>query len=780
MSKKKKEKKKEKEEGGPVYNKKTLTKAIITILSAEPSLSFNYKQVAKKLGITKSSTKQLISVVFYELANDGIVRENYTGKFQIRIKSDYSQGVIAMNRNGTAELETDDNRTVYISERNLNHALHGDTVRVAVTLSRRTKQLEGEVVEIVERAKRTFVGTIALQPNFAFLLPDNKLMPYDIFIPRESLKGARDGQKVIARITDWPANVKNPNGEVIEVLGDPGVHEVEMHAILAEFELPYRFPEELEVLAGKISDKITATDYKERRDFRGIPTFTIDPVDAKDFDDALSFRKLDNGNYEVGVHIADVTHYVRPGSPIDNEAIERGTSVYLVDRCVPMLPEQLSNVVCSLRPDEEKLCFSAVFEIDENANVLNEWFGRTEILSTRRFTYEEAQQVIETGEGDMLTEILTLHRLAQDFRKKRFKSGAIAFDRVEVKFRLDEKGKPLGVFFKEQKESNQLIEEFMLLANKRVAEFIGTKGTEKSPLPFVYRIHDKPNLEKFDNFRQFITRFGYNIEGSTEKQISKSLNKLLSGLKGKKEQNLIETLAVRSMAKARYSTDNIGHYGLSFPNYTHFTSPIRRFPDMMVHRLLAHYLDGGKPKDAEALEKLCKHSSEMEIKASEAERASIKYKQVEYMQDKIGEVFDGVISGVTDFGMFVELTESKCEGLVAMRDLDDDFYAFDEQNYCLVGRQTNRKFQLGDEVQVVVHRTNLALKQLDFKLAGTSQLEPNENARPPRRSFGGPSRPAQSSRGGFGGGGRRSSGKGSDKGYGKSSDKSRGGKRRKK
>ena len=654
--------------------------------------------------------------MLYELANQGALREVYRGKFMVKMLSAAIEGIVEMGPDGNAYVITDDNQEVFVPDHNLNHALHGDRVKVAITPKRRRDRMEAEVVEVVERAKRTFVGKIEVEKNYAFVIPDNKLMPYDIFIPKENLNNAKNGQKVIAVITDWPRNTKNPMGNVVEVIGNPGEHEVEMHSILAEFELPYRFPEELDKLALKIPDKITKYDYEQRRDFRNITTFTIDPADAKDFDDALSLRVIDEATYEVGVHIADVTHYVKPGSPIDNEAIERATSVYLVDRCVPMLPERLSNFICSLRPNEEKLCFSAVFEMDHDGNVLKEWFGRTVILSQSRFAYEEVQQVIETGEGNLANEILTLNKLAQNLRQRRMKAGAINFDRAEVKFQLDENGKPLGVFYKVQKEANQLIEEFMLLANRRVAEFIGKSREKFKVKPFVYRIHDKPNPEKFDSFRSFITRFGYNIEGGTDKQISKSLNKLLSEVKGKKEQNLIETLALRAMAKARYSANNIGHYGLGFPFYTHFTSPIRRFPDMMVHRLLAHYLDGGAPKSEDELERLCKHSTNMEIKATDAERASIKYKQVEFMADKIGQQFLGVITGVTSFGFFVELIETKCEGLVPVRELHDDFYEFDEDAYCLTGRQNDRKFQLGDELMVEVWRANLPKKQLDFKL----------------------------------------------------------------
>jgi ribonuclease R len=708
--------KKQKAKKNEGFNKNMLMKSIMGIFSSNPSQSLNYKQIAKILEAKDATSKKLINEVLYELADQGALQEVYNGKFMVKMLSTAIEGVVEMETDGNAHVITNDNQEVFVPEYNLNHALHGDRVKVAVSPKRRRKMMEAEVVEVVERAKRTFVGKIEVEANYAFVITDNKLMPYDIFIPKGAINKAKTGQKVIARITDWPKHTKNPMGEVVEVIGNPGEHEVEMHSILAEFELPYHFPEELNRLAEKIPEKATKQDIAERRDFRKIPTFTIDPADAKDFDDALSIRTIDENTFEVGVHIADVTHYVTPGSPIDSEAIERATSVYLVDRCVPMLPERLSNFICSLRPNEEKLCFSAVFEMDKEGTVQKEWFGRTIILSQRRFSYEEAQNVIETSEGDMATEILTLNAIAQKLRRNRLRAGAVDFDRAEVKFDLDENGKPLGVFFKVQKEANQLIEEFMLLANRKVAEFIGASREKTKVKPFVYRIHDKPNPEKFDNFRSFVTRFGYNVEGGTDKQISRSLNKILREVKGKKEQNLIETLALRSMAKARYSANNIGHYGLGFPHYTHFTSPIRRFPDMMVHRLLAHYLDGGKPKNEEELERLCKHSTDMEIKATEAERASIKYKQVEFMSDKIGQHFQGVITGVTSFGLFVELIETKCEGLVAIRDLDDDYYEFDEDNYCLVGRQTERKFQLGDELEVEVWRTNLPKKQLDFRL----------------------------------------------------------------
>ncbi len=698
--------------------KKVLKQEVIDLMLANPDNNYNYKQISNKLGVSDEPTRRMVNEILYELAQEERIEELQRGKFRAVMQSPLVVGIIEMNPDGSADVTTDDNKEIFIPDFRLNHALHGDRVEVSVYRHRRRGLLDGEVVRVIERAKRNFVGTISIIRNHAFVIPDNKLMPYDIFIPRVDTREVRNGQKVIVQITDWPAREKTPNGKIVEVLGDPGVHEVEMHAILAEFELPYRFPEELDRLAEKISDKITEADYRERRDFRGVPTFTIDPFDAKDFDDALSVQYLPNGNIEIGVHIADVTHYVQPNTPIDNEAIERGTSVYLVDRCVPMLPERLSNYICSLRPNEEKLCFSAVFEMNENAEVLSQWFGRTVILSKRRFSYEEAQAIIETGKGDMSEQILLLHKLAQKLRAERFKKGAIAFERVEVKFNLDDKGRPLGVYFKENKESNQLIEEFMLLANRKVAKLIGTRKDGKHVLPFVYRIHDKPNEEKINAFRSFITRFGYSISGTTDRQVSKSLNQLMEKVKGRPEQNLIETLALRSMAKARYSTENIGHYGLAFRYYTHFTSPIRRYPDMMVHRLLAHYLNNGKPKDKEQIEQLCKHSTDMEIKATEAERASIKYKQVEFMQDKIGDTFKGVISGVTNFGLFIELTANQCEGLVAIRDLDDDYYRFDEEGYALVGQRNGRRFTLGDEVEVEIWRTNLAKKQLDFKLVG--------------------------------------------------------------
>jgi ribonuclease R len=572
-------------------------------------------------------------------------------------------------------------------------------------------------VDILERAKDTFVGILDVSENYAFLICDNRVLTNDVFIPKNKLNGAKNGQKVVVKLLQWEPNLKSPVGEVIDILGNKGDNDTEMHAILAEFGLPYKYPAEVDAAANKIDAGITPEEVAKRTDMRGIPTFTIDPRDAKDFDDALSLRKLDNGLWEVGVHIADVTHYVQPGSIIEKEGRERATSVYLVDRTIPMLPEHLSNGICSLRPDEDKLCYSVNFQMNDKAEVIHYEIVKTVIRSNRRFTYEEAQQVIETGQGDFKEQILELDRLAKILRQKRFEHGAIAFDRVEVRFDIDEKGKPVSVFFKEQKDANKLIEEFMLLANKTVATHIGKPGRGQKAKTFVYRIHDLPNPDKLENFSQFIRKFGYQLR-TTGKQsaVSGSINALLDAVQGKKEQNLIETLAIRSMAKAEYSTDNMGHYGLSFDYYTHFTSPIRRYPDMMVHRLLERYASGGKSVNQKEYEDLCRHSSDMEQLAANAERASIKYKQVEFMAAHLGQVFDGVISGVTEWGIYVELVENKCEGMVPIRELDDDYYTFDDKNYCLVGRRFRRKYQLGDELTVRVARANLDKKQLDFVL----------------------------------------------------------------
>ncbi len=698
-------------------NEKNFTNQILAVFSRNPKKNYNYKQLSKQLYLKNNDEKDLILSILSKLNNEHYIEEITRGKYRLRPAGREIVGKIEITHGGygfviTESLEED----VFISQRNLNRCLNGDMVKVLLYAHKKNQKAEGEVIEVLERSKDQFVGNIEILDRFAFFEADSRKMPYDLFIPLEKLHGATSGQKVVARITDWPKKAKNPFGEVIEVLGNPGEHETEMHAILSEYGLPYTFPEEVEDAAQAIPEEITQEDINERRDFRKITTFTIDPEDAKDFDDALSLQKLRNGNWEVGVHIADVTHYVKPKTILEEEALGRATSVYLVDRVVPMLPEHLSNKLCSLRPHEEKLCFSAVFEMDNESNIINEWFGKTIIFSDRRFTYAEAQAVIDTGEGELKEEILCLNDLAQKLRKKRFNNGAISFERDEVKFEIDENGKPLRVFFSEHGLSNELIEEFMLLANKQVACFIGDTKDKKEKKTFVYRIHDKPDPEKLEKFNRILNRFGHQLLMNNNKNLTKSLNQVLLDVKNKPEKDLVETLAVRSMAKAVYSTGNIGHYGLSFDYYTHFTSPIRRYPDMMVHRLLHHYLNGGNSKNKNKYEDFCKHASNMEQLATEAERASIKYKQVEFMQDKIGVEFEGIISGVSEFGIFVEIIENKCEGLVAIRELVDDFYEYDDENYWLIGKRTGKVYQLGNKVKVEVLRANLIKKQLDFGL----------------------------------------------------------------
>ena len=714
MAKKKKEKK-----GGKRMKKRELAELLVTFFRTRPETSFGLKQIFGSLNLTTHPLKMLCVDIIDEMLEENFLVETEKGHFQLNGRGQIMTGVFQRKSNGKNTFIPDDGGDpIAISDSNSAHAMNGDKVKIALSARRRRHDPEGQVLEILEHSDTPFVGILKVSKNYAFLLTETNTLANDIFIPKDKLKGGKDGDKAVVRITEWPEDAKNPFGEVIDILGKAGENTTEMHAILAEYGLPYHYPQNVEAAAEKISAEITPEDYAEREDCRDVTTFTIDPKDAKDFDDALSIRQLKPGLWEVGVHIADVSHYVKEGSVIDKEAVKRATSVYLVDRTIPMLPERLCNFICSLRPDEEKLAYSVIFTMNEKAEVKDYRIRHTVIKSNRRFTYEEAQEIIETGKGEYKEEILELNKLAQILREKRMANGSINFDRCEVKFEIDENGKPLSVYFKESKEANKLIEEFMLLANRTVAEHIGKVPKNKKPKVFPYRIHDLPDPDKLENLSQFIARFGYKIRtGGTKTEVSKSINRLLNDIDGKKEQNLIETVSLRAMQKARYSIHNIGHYGLAFDYYTHFTSPIRRYPDLMVHRLLTRYLAGGRTAQADKYEELCEHSSAMEQTAAAAERASVKYKQVEFMGERIGNVYDGVISGVTEWGLYVEINENKCEGMVPMRDLGDDYYEFDEKNYCLIGRKRHQKFSLGDPVQIKVARANLEKKQLDFVLA---------------------------------------------------------------
>ena len=694
---------------------------VLHLLREFPDTKFSLKHLASASGGASKQGRAETLALLNDLLEQGVVEVCARQKYRLaRQHVPHYEGVASMTAGGSVYVRVEGAETdIFVNQRNALNTLDGDRVEVAPMHRSGKGQIEGEIVRIVERSRKPYIGIAEVGPHQIFVRADSRKMPVDIYLSKRTYPEVEDGEKVVVRIVDWAPGSKSPEGELVERLGHAGDNETEMHAILAEYELPYRFDPRIEEAAAAIDSRIPEEEIARRRDFRDTVTFTVDPADAKDFDDALSVRRVAEGVWEVGVHIADVTYYVRPHSVLDDEAIERGTSVYLVDRTVPMLPERLSNELCSLRPDETSLCFSAVFTLNENLELLDEWFGRTVIHSDRRFTYAEAQRVIETGQGDYAEEVLTLNRLAQGLRRERFRCGAISFDREEVRFTLDENGKPLGVYFKEQQDANRMIEELMLLANRRVAEFCGHRRSEKGrrvPRTMVYRVHDTPDAEKLDRFRQFILRFGHIFKATKGRAVARELNKLFAAVKGSSEENAVSTMAVRSMAKAYYTTDNIGHYGLAFDSYTHFTSPIRRYPDMMVHRLLARYLEGGRSADKAETEALCVRASEREVVAAEAERASIKYKMVEFLKDRIGEEFDGHISGLTEWGVYVELDETHIEGMSFLRDIAGDFYQFYEDRYEIVGRSTGRRLTLGDAVRIRVRRADLQRRQLDFEI----------------------------------------------------------------
>ncbi len=736
-------------------NKKTkryLFEEVLDFLKHNGSKTFNYKQLGAAMEINTDGERLQLIETLENLKLQGFVIENEIGKYQIKETKQYLTGTIDFTSQGTAFLIfSDTEEDIYIPARKSKDALQGDLVKVYIYPKRSGKRKEGEVVEVITRAKSQFVGTIKINPKFSFVITDNHKIHVDFFIRNSDTNGAEDGQKVLIEFKEWKQGDQNPTAKVIEIFGFPGLHKTEMNAIMAEYGLPEHFPENVEIEAKKISNKISQDEIIKRRDFRTITTFTIDPADAKDFDDALSLKKLDNGNWEIGVHIADVTHYLKTKTILDKEAVQRATSVYLVDRCIPMLPEVLSNFLCSLRPNEEKLCFSAVFELDHESQIQNQWFGKTIINSNRRFTYEEVQTIIETENGEYKDEILVLDKLAKKLRLERQKNGSIFFDKAEVKFNLDKDGNPIGVFFKTQKDAHKLIEDFMLLANKKVAEFLtninnkanhkqeSTDNTKENPKSIsVYRVHNVPSDEKIQELSGFAARFGYQMILGNKQKIAQSINKLLLDVKNKKEQGMIELLAVRSMPKAIYTTKNEGHYGLGFEYYTHFTSPIRRYPDVLVHRLLEAKLNHQTYSTKDELELLSKHSSDMERTASEAERASIKYKQVEFMSDKVGQNFDGVISGVTEWGIYVEITENKCEGMIKSRDLTGDNYIYDKENYRYIGRNTNKIYALGDNVKILVRSADLVKKQLDFLFSDSIGIEKRpkfEDKKNKRRRF---------------------------------------------
>ena len=705
-------------------DKNTFVKSVLDVFRNNPYSSFNYKQVAARLGIQDRASKDLISLIIGQLFKNQELAMSKRGKYQINMESPKYEkevktaitGTVDMKQTGKAYVIPDDkSEDVFVAATNTNHALHGDKVKVFIFPRRRGHKLEGEIAEIIRRNKKQFVGTIETSKNFAFLRPDNATMPVDIFIPNTKLNGAKNGQKVVVVITEWPDQSANPFGEVKEVLGKPGDNRVEMQSILAEIDFPLSFSPKAEKEAAAFPDEIPEAEISTRRDFRQVLTITIDPADAKDFDDAISLKPVGKDRWEIGVHIADVSYYVRPGTAIDEEAVERGTSVYMVGRTIPMLPERLSNGLCSLKQGVDRLCFSAVFEMDASGKIYSEWFGKTVINSNRRFAYEEVQEIIESGKGEYSEEIAVFNKIALKLREDRFKKGSFNFETQEVRFKLDELGRPLDIYLREMKDANKLIEDFMLLANRKVAEFIGKKKENQTVKTFVYRVHDTPNEEKLENFSLFVERLGYKMKTSSKKSLADSFNKLFSDIKGTGTETMIETIAIRTMSKAYYSTNNIGHYGLAFQFYSHFTSPIRRYPDLMVHRLLFGYMNNGPSVSKEVYEPMCEHASEMERRAVDAERMSVKYKQAEFMLDKIGQQFDALISGVSKWGIFAEIIGTKCEGMIRLRDLEDDYYYLDEENYQIIGQRHGYRFKLGDKLKIRVRRIDLARKQMDYE-----------------------------------------------------------------